>query len=426
MSEPDSSHTFVLRNANVLDESGGFEGPLDVSVRDGVVAEVGAGLQVDSARSLDAAELWLMPGVFDCHLHVALSSMDMLSCLRTPVSRWALQAGANARVTLEAGVTFIRDAGGADAGIRGAIEAGVVPGPRTQISVMMLSQTGGHADGWLAGPGLEVSSGFLFPDYPGRPPYLVDGVDGMRRTVREILRAGADWIKLCVTGGVMSATDLPDGPELTLEEIETAVFEARRKGKPVLAHANGGEGVDNAIAAGVRSIEHGLFLTEAQAAKMAERGCFLVPTLAIARDLMRLADSGALPAYATQKLAELRPRIGSAVQIAREAGVAIALGSDFIDVSQHGRNLEEIYLLHEAGLTVEEALLAATRNGAELCGVGDRLGRIAPGYVFDAILLDEDPGDLGVFDRGGGIGGVFKAGRPVVPHPRFSHDLVAA
>lgn len=427
MSDRVSSDTFVLRNANVLDESGSFEGPLDVSVEAGVVAAVGTGLHVDAAPSLDAAELWLMPGVFDCHLHVAISSMDMLRSLRTPISQWALQAGANARTTLEAGVTFIRDAGGADAGIRAAIDGGVVPGPRSQISVMMLSQTGGHADGFLAGPGLELSSGYVFPDYPGRPPYLVDGVDGTRRTVREILRAGADWIKLCVTGGVMSPTDLPDGAELTLEEIETAVFEARRKGKPVFAHANGGEGIDNALTAGVRSIEHGLFLTEAQAARMAAQGCFFVPTLAIVRDLMRLADGGSLPAYAVEKLAELRPLIGDAVRIAREAGVPIALGSDFIDVSQHGRNLEEIFLMHEAGLSVEEALLAATRTGAELCGVGDRLGRIAPGYLFDAILLDEEPGDLSVFDRRGSVTGVFKGGRAVVGHPRFAGaELVAA
>jgi imidazolonepropionase-like amidohydrolase len=427
MSERESGETFVLRSVNVLDESGGFEGPLDVSVEAGVVTEVGANLHLDSAPSLDGADLWLLPGVFDCHLHVAISSMDVLRSLRTPISQWALQAGANARATLEAGVTFIRDAGGADAGIRAAIDSGLVPGPRSQISVMMLSQTGGHADGFLAGPGLELSSGYVFPDYPGRPPYLVDGVDGMRRTVREILRAGADWIKLCVTGGVMSPTDLPEGAELTLEEIETAVFEARRKGKPVFAHANGGEGIDNALAAGVRSIEHGLFLTEAQAARMAAQGCFFVPTLAIVRDLMRLADGGTLPPYATQKLAELRPRIGDAVRIAREAGVRIALGSDFIDVSQHGRNLEEILLVHEAGLSVEEALRAATRTGAELCGVGDRLGRIAPGYLFDAILLDEEPGDLSLFDRRGSVSGVFKGGRPVVTHPRFAGaELVTA
>jgi imidazolonepropionase-like amidohydrolase len=412
--------TFVLRKVNVLDESGSFDGPLDVSVVEGVVSEVGAGLNGGGTRSLDGTGLWLMPGVFDCHLHMTMSSMDPLKCLRTPISQWALQAGAIARTTLEAGVTSIRDAGGADAGIRNSIDAGITVGPRTQISVVMLSQTGGHADGFLAGPGLEIASGFVFPEYPGRPPYLVDGVDGMRRTVREILRAGADWIKLCATGGVMSPTDLPEGPELTLEEIETAVFEARRKGKYVFAHANGGDGIDNALDTGVRSIEHGIFLTEEQAAKMAAKDCYFVPTLAIVRDLMRLAESGKLPPYAKQKLDDLAPQIGGAVEIAREAGVKMALGSDFIDASQHGRNLEEIFLMHDAGLTVEEALLAATRNGAELCGVGDRLGRIAPGYMFDAILLDEEPGDLTLFDRVGCVTGVFKGGITVVAHPQLA------
>lgn len=417
--------TLMIRGINVLDESGGFEGPLDVHVADGVVAAVGVGLQAEAhVPTIDGGGLWLMPGIFDCHLHLGLSSMDTLRNLRTPITRWALQAGANALATLRAGVTSVRDAGGIDAGVRDAITSGVIPGPRTQVSIVMLSQSGGHADGFLAGPGLESSSGYVFPDYPGRPPCVVDGIDAMRRTVRQILRAGADWIKICTTGGVMSPTDDPEGAEFTLEEVQTAVFEAGRKGKHVVAHANGGEGIDNALAAGVRSIEHGIFLTERQAEKMGRDGCFLVPTLAIVRDLSRRAERGELPPYANDKLRELMPRIGESARIAKAAGVRIAAGSDFIDTDQHGRNLEEIVLLHEAGLTLEEALLAATWNGAELCGVSDRLGRIAPGYVFDAILLDEDPSDVRLFGRADAITGVFKAGEAVVPHPRLAEPAL--
>lgn len=413
--------SFVLRGASVLDESGGFEGPLDVRVAEGVVAAVGRGVPAEGLRELDCSGLWLMPGVFDCHVHVAVSSVDALELMRTPITQWALEAARNARRTLEAGVTFFRDGGGLDAGIRTALERGYVPGPRCQIAVVMLSQTGGHADGFLAGPGLEQPAGYALPDYPGRPPYLVDGPDQMRRVARELLRAGADWIKLCATGGVISPTDDPEGAELTLEEIGVAVFEAARKGRSVFAHANGGEGLENAVRAGVRSIEHGLLLTEEQAALMAERGCWLVPTLAVVRDVFRWAEAGKLPAYAIAKLADLRPKVGDAVRIAREHGVRIALGSDFILREQHGRNLEEMFLLHEAGLTVEEALLAATSGGAELLGVADRYGRIAPGYVFDAILLDEEPGDLSIFDRpGGAVTGVFKGGEVALAHPRLA------
>ncbi len=422
------SISFVLRKVNVLDESGGFEGPLDVRVDNGVVAEIGVGLSTD-AVSYELDGLFLMPGVFDCHAHVGLSTIDPLECLRTPITRWSLQAGANARTILEAGVTFVRDAGGIDAGVRDAIADGLVSGPRVQISIVLLTQTGGHADGFLAGPGLELSSGYLLPDYPGRPPYLVDGVDQMRRAAREVLRAGGDWIKLATTGGVISPTDDPEGAELTFEEIEAAVFEAARKHKYAFAHANGGEGLDNAVRAGVRSVEHGVYLTEKQAAAMAAAGCYFVPTLAIARDVMRLADAGKLPPYAAAKAQEMRSRIGGAVETARAAGVKIAVGADFVTREQHGRNLEEIFLLREAGLTVEESLIAATRTGAELCGVGDTLGRIATGFVFDAIVLDEEPGgDLSLFDRGGAVTGVFKGGVPVVPHARLAdaHRLVPA
>jgi imidazolonepropionase-like amidohydrolase len=245
----------------------------------------------------------------------------------------------------------------------------------------------------------------------------------MRRAAREVLRAGADWIKLATTGGVMSPTDDPEGAELTLEEIQVAVFEAARKHKSVFAHANGGEGLDNAVRAGVRSVEHGIFLTEEQAAAMAAADCYFVPTLAIARDVMRLADAGKLPPYAAAKAQEIRSRIGGAVEIAQAAGVRIAVGTDFVTSEQHGRNLEEIFLLREAGLTVEDALLAATRTGAELCGVEQRLGRIAPGYVFDAILLDEEPaGDLALFERRGAVTGVFQRGVPVVSHPRLAES----
>jgi imidazolonepropionase-like amidohydrolase len=412
--------TFVIRGVSALDESGSFEGPVDVHVHDGMITDVGSSHPANSAPTIDGAGLWLMPGVFDCHSHLGISSTDPLACLGTPITEWTLKAAQTARTMLEAGVTSARDVGGIDAGIRSAIDSGIIVGPRTQISINMLSQTGGHGDGFLSGPGFEMTSGYAFPDYPGRPPSVIDGVDSMRHTVRALLRGGADWIKLCTTGGVMAPTDDPLAAELTPDEIGTAVFEASRKGKPVVAHAIGGDGIDNAIDAGVRSIEHGQYLTEEQAAKMAAKGCFFVPTLAIVNDLMRMADAGEIPEYAMRKLDLLSSKLGEAVRIARAAGVPIALGCDYIDASQHGRNLEEIFLLHREGLPLEEALLAATQTGADLCGVGDRLGRIAPGYVFDAILFDEEPSDPSLFTRRGAVSGVFKGGEAVVPHPRLT------
>jgi len=409
---------YVLRSAEVLDESGSFSGPLDVHVTDGRVAAVGRGLSVDESVSIDCAGLWLLPGVFDCHDHIAFSSIDGYENLGRPITEWVLEAARQTRVTLEAGVTFVRDCAGADAGIRDAIARGHVPGPTLFISIVLISQTGGHGDGFLAGAGLEISSGYLMPEYAGKPPYLVDGPESMRHAVRAALRSGADFIKLATTGGLFSDHDEPLVPEFTVEEIQVAVFEAGRKGRHVASHAYGGEGLDNAVAAGVRSIEHGGFLTEEQAVRMAEAGCFLVPTLSAMRDVLEWAESGRLRPPQRRKILGFGLELGAAVALAKQHGVKLAVGTDYIMREQHGGNLEEVALMHQAGLTVEEALLAATANGAELCGVEGELGRIAPGYVFDAILLDQDPGDLSAFGRPGTVTGVFKAGVPVVAHER--------
>jgi len=412
--------SFILRNANVLDESGGFGERLDVAVENGIVSEVGGDVTLPDSPSIDFSDRWLMPGVFDCHLHIASSSLDAMELMRTPITQWALETARNMRKTLECGVTFVRDAGGADAGMRDSIARGFVPGPRLQVAVVAMSQTGGHIDGFLPGPGFEMSADYVIPDFPGRPPCVVDGIDDMRKVVRETLRAGADWIKLCTTGGILSAHDDGDIPEFTIEEIAVAVFEAERRGKGVMVHAFGGEGIDNAIEAGVRTIEHGIFLTDDQAKRMAAAGISLVPTLAVIRDVMRWAKAGLVPDYAVEKALAIEPRIGAAVRTAKEHGVHIALGTDYVERGEHGRNLEEIWLMHEAGLTPEEALLAATIRGAELCGVADRYGRIAPGYVFDAIALDQDPSDPSIFAEPGAVVSVFKGGEAVLPDPRLT------
>ena len=410
------SKGYVLREASVLDESGSFTGSLDVLVESGRVAAVGRGLTAD-ALSFDASGLWVMPGMFDCHDHVSLATVDTGEILRTPITQWALETAATCRTTLEAGVTWVRDCAGADAGMRDSIARGFVPGPTLQVSINLLCQTGGHGDGFMAGGGLETS---LTPDYAGRPPYRVDGVDSMRAAVRAVLRSGADFVKLATTGGLVSDHDEPLVAELSVEEIEAAVFEAARKGKPVAAHAYGGEGLTNAVLAGVRTIEHGGFLTEEQAALMAERGCFLVPTLSAMRDVLVWAEQGTLTPTQCRKILGFGLDFGGCVRLAREYGVKLAAGTDYISREQHGKNLEEIALMHHAGLSVEEALLSGTAWGAELCGVGGEYGRIAPGYVFDAIVLDEDPGDLSRFGEPGVVTGVFKAGRPVVRHSRLA------
>jgi len=415
---------FIVRGTNVLDESGGFEGPLDVTVDNGVITAVGSGLSADASHIvLEGEGLWLLPGIFDCHVHAGLPSFDALELLRTPFSRRVLETARALRRTLQGGVTFVRDAGIVDAGVRDSVAAGYVPGPTMQVSVVAISSTGGHGDGFLAGPGLECSVDYSLPDYPGRPPHLVDGPGDMRKTVRLVLRSGADWIKLIGTRGVLATSDGGFDPELSFEDLAMAVAEAGRRHRPVMVHALGGDAVGWAVGAGARSIEHGVFLTEADAAAMARRGCFLVPTLVIYERLAAMARSGQLDKAQANRAIEVGSHLGEAVRIARAAGVKVAVGTDFGHREDHGHNLSELVSLQRSGMRVEDVLLAATSVGAELCGVADRRGRIAPGYEFDAIVLEHEPSDLALLGQPGAVAGVFRGGVPVVPHPRLPDTL---
>lgn len=419
------SASLFISGANVLDEVGSFVGPLDVVVERGVVVGLGRDIRrPEELAVLEGDGLWLMPGVFDCHLHAGLSSFDTLELLRTPYSLRVLETAQVLSKTLRAGVTSVRDAGIADAGVRDAVAAGLVPGPSLQVSIVAIGSTGGHLDGFLPGPGLDCSVDYSLPDYPGRPPHLADGPDEMRKVVRLALRAGADSIKLVATRGVLAGSDGGFDAELSFEDVATAVAEAGRRHRPVMVHALGGDAIDWAVEAGARSIEHGVFLTEADAAAMAAHDCVLVPTLVIYEHLVAKADAGALEAGRAERAREVGAHLGEAVRIARAAGVKVALGSDFGHRDDHGRNLSEIASLCRAGMSIEEALLAATAVGAELCGVDARLGRIAVGYDFDAIVLDREPSDPELFCDPTAVTGVFQGGRPVLAHPRLCGEGV--
>ena len=244
--------------------------------------------------------------------------------------------------------------------------------------------------------------------------------DDMRRAVRELVARGADWIKLMATPGVLSGAD-PCLPLFGDEAIAAVADETARLGARLMVHAHGGPALRAAVLAGAHSIEHALFLGEEEARLMARHDCTLVPTLAIYFELAAPNAAGRLGA-AAQMARGLVPRLGEAVRVARAAGVRVATGTDFAHRDQHGRNLIELLHLRRAGLSAGEALLAGTANGASLCGVGDRFGRIAAGFTFDALLLDEDPGDLSCFGRADAVTGVFLGGVPVLPHPRLAGE----
>jgi imidazolonepropionase-like amidohydrolase len=412
--------SFVLREAFVLDETGHFGGPTDVLVDGNRLVEVGRNLSAPEARSIDASGLWIMPGVFDCHAHPAMWSRNLAELLRTPITAWALTAASMLRDTLLGGVTYVRDAGGVDQGLRMAIERGEATGPRLQLTIVLLSQTGGQMDGFLAGPGIEMPTNYLLPDYPGRPPYRVDGVDEMRRAVRSVIRAGGDWIKIVAGSGLHVEGQDWDQFEYSSDEVAIAVAEASRAGREVMCDVKTPAGIEMCVEAGARSIEHGLFLDEERAALMASNAVWLVPTFSVYEDLVRRSAEEELTADMTRVLNDMMERSKDRLRIALEAGVSVALGSDAYGREMHGANLAELWYMSEAGMDAPEVLLAATAHGAKLCGVSDNYGRLAPGYVFDAIVLDADPSDLRVFRTEDAARAVFKGGVLQASYPRLN------
>nr|MDT0663573.1 amidohydrolase family protein [Micromonospora sp. DSM 115978] len=408
----------------MLDDQGQFGDPVDVAVTGRHVSAVGRNLptatnSADEIVDVDGAGLWLMPGVFDCHTYLSAATYDPFELLTLPVSARHLETAANLRKTLAAGVTYARDAGGADAGVRASVVAGHVPGPRMQISVAELRHASSPGDGALTGPALRTPLGTDLGQDPARPAELVDGAAAMRRAVRGVLRAGADWVKIHGSSGVLSARPGEPQPEFSAGEIAVAVAEAATFGRGVMVQALGATSVRAAVDAGARSIEGGFGLTEREAALMASLGVTLVPALAALYDLEAAAQAGELPAWAVDRVSATMAKATETVAVARAAGVRVALGSGARHRDRHGSNLAEITHLHQAGLRAPEALLAATAAGARLCGVADRVGRSAPGYEFDAALLDHDPSDLSLFTRQDAVSGVFLGGVPAVRHPRL-------
>jgi imidazolonepropionase-like amidohydrolase len=393
----------LLHGATLVDGTGAPPGLADVVVEDGRILDVGVGLDGDEA--VDLGGRWLLPGLVDAHVHVMVSTINLMRHVSTPFSLAFYEAARNLSATLDAGVTSVRDAGGADLGVKVAVEQGLVRGPALQIAITVLSQTGGHGDGWLA-CGADLP--FLVP-HPGRPAAVCDGPDEVLRRVREVARAGADVIKVCATGGVLSERDRPMASQFLPAELEVVVAEARASLLPVMAHAQGTDGIKNAIRAGVASIEHGIYLDDEAIDMLLATGTVLVPTL--------LAPVGVLDApegVSEASLAKARETVDvhrDSIARAVAAGVRIAMGTD-AGVVPHGRNGEELAQLVSVGMTPLQAIEAATRVGADLLGLD--AGTVQPGRRADLVAVDADPlADIGVLGRPERVVGVWLDGRRV-------------
>lgn len=343
-----------------------------------------------AARVVEADGMTLLPGLIDCHVHLVGEFLDLMRSLMTPPSLSLLSAVPNARATLEAGITTARDAGGAPAGVKMAIERGFFPGPRLLVAVTLLSQTGGHGDFYM-----PCCINMLEHGPHDVPNGVVDGVDEVRQRVREILRAGADWIKLCTSGGVLSPSDSPHSAQFTVDEIAVAVYEAAAQEKRCMAHAQSTRGIKNALEAGIASIEHGIYLDDEAIDMMRERGVYLVPTLVAPQDVLERAAAkpGLLPPYAVEKARAVMATHRESFRRAVEAGVKIAMGTD-TGVGPHGGNARELKLMVEhGGMTPMQSIVASTRSAAELLRLDDRIGTIAPGKLADLLVVDGDPLD---------------------------------
>jgi imidazolonepropionase-like amidohydrolase len=378
----------VFTGGLVFDGTGHPPDPGDVAIEDGRVVDVGSGL--DGDEEVDCSGRAIVPGLIDTHVHFMISGIDIWGLLQTPISYRFIQAARNLAVTLDAGITTARDAGGADAGLRRAVDDGLIPGPRMQVSIGMLSQTGGHGDPWLES-GVTAP---LFPAWPGSPETVVDGPDEVRRKVRELVRCGADVIKVATSGGVLSPADEPAHAHLSPAELEVLIEEANAAGRFVMAHAQATTGIKNAIRAGIRSIEHGIYLDDEAIELMLERGTWLVPTLMAPHGVIAAVEQGArVPDGAVRKAKEVieihRESFGRAVS----AGVKVAMGTD-TGVTPHGDNLAELSLMEQGGMSPIDVLVATTHSAAELMGLDRELGTLQPGKRADLVVVEGDPLDL--------------------------------
>jgi imidazolonepropionase-like amidohydrolase len=390
----------------LFDGTGSDPAVADITVEEGRILEIGRGL--DGDERVDLAGKAVLPGLFDCHVHVLVSTIDEMRNLHTPFSYRFYQAAENLKATLRIGITTVRDAGGADLGVKQAVADGLVAGPRLQVSLRMITQTGGHGDPWTVS-GAEVE---FFPGHPGIPDTTVDGPEQMRRAVRTLIRQGADVIKVATSGGVLSPRDNPRHAHFRPDELEMLVHEANAAGIWVMAHAQATDGIKNAIRAGIRSIEHGIFLDDEAIDMMLQRGTWLVPTLVAPQGVIRAAEEGAaIPDASLAKAREVvsihREAFGRAVA----AGVKVAMGTDS-GVTPHGRNLEELGLMVDGGMTPMQALVATTRSAAELMGLDDELGTLEGGKRADLVVVDGDPLEVG--ELASRISAVYQDGRQVV------------
>src|SRR6266851_4140173 len=382
-----ASQRVIVRAGKLLDvRSGKTLTDQAIVIEGGKIVSVGPTGQASRSsndRLIDLPNATVLPGLTDAHTHLTGNPKDVgPQALSISVPRATLTGARNARITLEAGFTTVRNVGAegfGDVALRDAINAGDIPGPRMLVSGPALSITGGHCDNNL-----------LPYEYHATSDGAADGIEAVQHKVREIIKYGADLIKICATGGVLSKGDDPQASQYTLEEMKAIVADAHRLGRKVAAHAHGAEGIRWASEAGVDSIEHGSYIDDAGIAAMKKNGTYLVPTLYLADWFLENAEKNHVPDFLLVKAKAVMPAARKNVAHAFASGVKVAFGTDAA-VYPHGLNAHEFAVMVKLGLGPLQAIQAATVNDADLLGWSDKVGTIEPGKWADIIAVDGDP-----------------------------------
>ncbi len=388
-----AAKTVVIRAGHLLDvKTGKTLSHQTIVIQGDKIASVGGDMSIPAgAQVVDLSNATVLPGLIDAHTHVTMTTNFGYSELAISVPREALTGARNARVTLDAGFTTIRNVGASgftDVALRDAINAGDVPGPRMLVSGPALSITGGHCD-----------NDMLPFEYHAQAEGVADGVEAVQHKTREMIKYGADLIKVCATGGVLSHGDNPQASQYTLEEMKAIVADAHRLGRKVAAHAHGAQGILWASEAGVDSVEHGSYIDDAGIAEMKKNGTYLVPTLYLGDWFLENAEKIGTPPDLIAKAREVLPAARKNVARAFAAGVKVGFGTDAA-VYPHGLNAHEFAVMVKLGLTPLQAIQAATINDADLLGWSDKIGTIEPGKWADIVAVDGDPlADVATLER---------------------------
>jgi imidazolonepropionase-like amidohydrolase len=390
-----ASGRVVVHAGHLLDVKTGKLLPDQILIiEDGKIVSVSAAAEAKipaNAVRIELPNATVLPGLIDAHTHLTMEPRFGYDQLAISVPREALIGAKNARTTLLAGFTTVRNVGAGnftDVALRDAINAGDVPGPRMLVSGPPLSITGGHCD-----------NNILPFEYHATADGVADGVAAVQHKVRENIKYGADLIKVCATGGVLSLGDNPQASQYTLEEMKAIVADAHRLGRKVAAHAHGAQGILWATEAGVDSIEHGSYIDDAGIAAMKEHGTYLVPTLYLGDWMIDNAGLTHLPAPLMAKAVEVIPAARKNIAHAFASGVKVAFGTDAA-VYPHGLNAHEFAVMVRLGLTPLQAIQAATLNAADLLGWSGKVGTLEPGAWADMIAVDGDPGkDVTTLER---------------------------